>query len=407
MISVYLMKLFAALFFFSMVTAWGASVPLGTELQIRLTTEASSDKPSGSAVTGVVAVPVFVDGALAIPAGTRLDGNTADASRFQAASDQTAERPATLRLQFTKIQEAAGHSKLLFCVLVGVDNARESVDSSGLITGIAQSQTFEAQIDRGIKKLASQYEQFAQILSGVKGAFVKDVDASIDYKPGLDLTVRLTKPLDWNSPSGVVFPVAITPAESLAALVNAEPYRTMALNPPKPSDMTNLMFIGTADQVLAAFHEAGWFAADVLSRSSKMETARALIEDRGYNEAPMSILFLGGRPPDLALQKQNNTFAMRHHIRIWRMQQKFEGEAVWVAAATHDTSITFSPVSRSFTHGIDSHIDLERAKVVNDLLFTKRPRGIALVDRTALPQEASNATGDRLITDGKMAVLQF
>ncbi len=78
-----------------------------------------------------------------------------------------------------------------------------------------------------------------------------------------------------------------------------------------------------------------------------------------------------------------------------------------MAAATHDTSITFSPVSRSFTHGIDPHIDLERAKVVNDLLFTGRVRAIALVARTGLPQDVSNATGDRLISDGRMAVLEF
>ena len=401
------MKLSLLFLPFLTMVAPGAVLPRDTELQVRLTTEASSNQPSGSAIGAVVIVPVFLNGTPVIAAGTRVTGNTADASAFRAASDQTTEQAAAVRLQFTRIEDAAGHAKPLFSVVEGVDNAREAVDSSGLITGIQQSQTVEAQINRGINKLATQYGQFAQILTGIEGALVKPVDASIDYKPGVEITLRLTKPLEWTAGPMNSLPSAITPAEQLAALVNAEPFRTVAQNPPKPSDMTNVMLIGSAEQLQTAFHEAGWFAADVLSGTSKMETARALIEDRGYSEAPMSILFLEGRPPDMAMQKQNDTFAMRHHIRIWRMPQMFQGKPVWVAAATHDTSITFSPASRSFTHGIDPHIDLERAKVVNDLLFMGRARGVALVERTGVPADASNATGDKLISDGRMAVVEF
>ena len=397
---------FASILLFA-ATALGATAPAGTELQLRLTAEVSSEKPPGNPVYAVVVVPVLVNGTPLIAAGTRVIGNTADASRFRAASDQVTEQAATLRVQFTRIEDASGYAKPLFSVVESVDNARESVDETGLITGITQSQTFEGEIDKGINKLASQYGQFAQILSGVKGVFVKQVDASIDFKPGVDVMVRVTKPREWSSRAATVLPAAITPVEPLVALVNAEPFRTVAQNPPKPSDMTNLMFIGTAQQIQTAFHEVGWFPADMLSRSSKMETARALIEDRGYSEAPMSILFLEGRPPDMALQKQNDTFAMRHHIRLWQMPQTFHGKPVWVAAATHDISITFSPASHSFTHQIDAHIDLERAKVVNDLLFTGTARAIALVERDGLPREASNATGDSLITDGRMAVLEF
>ena len=353
--------------------AAAATIPAGTELQARLTTEVSSSNPSGSAVSAVVVVPVFVNGAPVLSAGTRLIGNTADASPFRATSDGVTEQPATLRLQFTRIADTAGQPKPLFSVVIGVDDAREAVDNTGLITGIAQSQTLEAQIDKGISKVASQYGQFAQILSGLKSALVKQVDASINYKPGVDFTLRLTKPLSWTSPVTTGLPAAISPADALASLVNREPFRTVAQNPPNPSDLTNLLFIGTAQEIQAAFHEAGWSPADVLSGSSKMETARALIEDRGYSEAPMSILFLDGRPPDFAIQKQNDTFAMRHHIRIWQRPDLFNGKPVWVAAATHDLSITFSAPSRSFIHRIDSNIDAERAKVVNDLLLRPAP----------------------------------
>ena len=53
-----------------------------------------------------------------------------------------------------------------------------------------------------------------------------------------------------------------------------------------------------------------------------------------------------------------------------------------------------------------SNIDIERAKVINDLLFAGAVRSLALVDRIAdLPTNLSNATGDALKTDGRMAVL--
>ena len=80
---------------------------------------------------------------------------------------------------------------------------------------------------------------------------------------------------------------------------------------------------------------------------------------------------------------------------------------LWVCSATHDTGISFSEENRTFIHKIDSKIDLERAKVVNDLLLTGLVRGLSLVERGGLPPELSNATGDALKTDGSMAVVQF
>ena len=171
--------------------------------------------------------------------------------------------------------------------------------------------------------------------------------------------------------------------------------------------MTNIMFIGTEEELRAAFEKAGWFQPSRLNTASKLETARALIEARGYNEGPMSILLLDGRAPDLAYQKGNNTFAKRHHLRIFRRPETFDGKPVWVCSSTHDTGIDFSDRDRTFIHKIDPDIDKERAKVVNDLLYTGMIRSIALVERPDIPQNATNATGDSLRTDGGMAVLLF
>ena len=165
------------------------------------------------------------------------------------------------------------------------------------------------------------------------------------------------------------------------------------------------MFLGSREQVEAAFIKAGWTTAEELNARSGLETFRAVVENRGYKEAPMSVLLLDGQKPDIVFQKQLNTFAKRHHLRIWKRPDRFQGRAVWVCAATHDIGISFSPENRTFNHDIDSHIDRERAKVVYDLVITGRVNGLALVERPAVPTHTENATGDKIETDGKMAVL--
>ena len=383
------------------------TVPAGAEIQLRLTKEVSSEKPSGQPVSAVVIAPVLVNGSVAVGLGSELTGTTADAHADQPGINGTEEKPATLRLLLTNIRAKDGPSKSISCVVEGIDNARESIDQSGLVIGIKASQTFSSLADQGVTKLSSKYGELGQIVSGIKSASVKEADPSIDYKPGVELTVKLTSALTLPPPTSASTPPSITPIDTLMALVVQQPYRTTALKPPNPSDMTNLMFIGSKDVVEAAFKEAGWFASDPLGRASSTQTAQAIVEDRGYSEAPMSVLTLNGKPPDMTFEKQNNTFASRHHIRVWQAAQTFDGKPVFVAAATHDIKIYFSKTSRSITHGIDPDIDKERLKVFNDMLFTGRVQATAVIDRPSIPKDISNATGDHLQTDDKIAVLEF
>ena len=388
------------------LNAFSISIPAGTEVQLRLTTEVSSDKPSGQAVSAMVIAPVLINNAPTIGFGAQLNGTTADTHANVPGANGTAEQPATVRIQFTTIQPKGGATQPISCVLEGVDNARESVDQSGLITGIKASQTFTSLADDGINKLSEKSGQFGELLAGIKGAIVKKANPSIVYKPGVEFAVKLTKPLEWSA-SPQPLPSAIAPAATLQAIVQAAPFRTQALKPPSPSDLTNLMFIGTKEQVQTAFKDAGWFASDPQGHASTFKTAQAIIENDGYDEAPMSVLTLGGKPPDFTFEKQNNTFASRHHIRLWELPQTFDGKPVFVAAATHDIKIYFSQTSRSITHGIDPNIDNERTKVTNDMLFANHVAATALVDRPQVPADISNATGDKLQTDKKISVMEL
>jgi hypothetical protein len=95
----------------------------------------------------------------------------------------------------------------------------------------------------------------------------------------------------------------------------------------------------------------------------------------------------------------------RHHLRIWLRPDQYDGRPVWVVAATHDMGISFSEANGTFIHRIDSSIDREREKVANDLILAGHVASILMVDRSAIPQHAQNATGDNLVTDGKIKVL--
>jgi len=380
-----------------------AEIPKGTELQIRLTTaiNTSSAKPKQT-FEGVVIAPVVIGASVVLAAGVKVSGHIQNVTAAVQPDDQ-----AVLELGFDQISDSAGHKANLSAKLVGIDNAREAVDAAGKITGIIASQTGSGRMDQGINKVAAQYPGLADLLGAIKQTVVKPADPNIDYEPGVEMTIQLTGPLTWSAAAGGFNVKSIEPADGLSRLVNSEPFRTVAEKPPRPSDMTNLMFLGSGQDIENAFQKAGWSAAAQLNSKSKLETFRAMAEQRGYQEAPVSTLLLEGRSPDLVFEKLNNTFAARHHLRIWRRPGLFQGKEVWVCAATHDIGIDYSEQDRNFIHKVDTHIDHERAKVVSDLLFTGLVQGLALVERPDVPTQLVNATGDALETDGKMAVLSF
>jgi hypothetical protein len=121
----------------------------------------------------------------------------------------------------------------------------------------------------------------------------------------------------------------------------------------------------------------------------------------------MSVLLLDGKEPVLAYAKTLNTFFSRHHLRIYAQSGEFRGKSLFTSTATYDSGIGFSVAAKTFIHVINENIDEERGKVIDDLLMTGCVDGVAYIDRPWVPRDASNATGDRLRTDGRLAVLEM
>ena len=397
------MKWVLAIGFVLPILAAGAVVPAGAEVEVRLTTKLASDSSKvGDAVEATVIRPVIVDGQILIAAGSTVRGKVTEVKPVAKAEDR-----AQVGVAFQELAAPGAKAVKLAAVLKKVDNARETVDDKGRVVGILASETMSSRMDQGISRVAERYKGLADLLGATKGAIVKQSNAEIDYEPGVEMTLRLTSDLTATPVEGGPAVAGVPDEDALTKLVLGQPFRSQAASPPKPSDMTNLMYIGSQEQVEAAFRAAGWSPAAALSHQTALETFRAVAEMRGYKEAPMSILILDGQKPALVFQKQNNTFAMRHHLRVWARPSTYQGKPVWVCAATHDIGIDFSAENRTFIHKIDSNIDAERAKVVSDLLLTGKVKGLSLVERPDVPKQSQNATGDNLVTDGAMAVLLF
>jgi LssY C-terminus len=386
--------------------ATAASVPIGTELHIRLTNRISSaDAKEGAPVGAVLIAPVVVGGQIILPPGAQLTGVM---KGVQSAAADPKKAPA-LELEFKRITFETERDDLAARVS-GVDNAKEHVDDKGMITGTPASQMYTARMNRGIEKMSGndRLSGLAGILETAKKVLVSDADPDIAYDAGVEMTLTTTAVLNVARPSaGVATEVRAIPNDAaLASLVSHLPLRALATDR-RPSDITNLVFIGSQEKLTSAFQAAGWSTAAQLNGLSKFATTLAMIEQRGYKEAPVSVLLIDGRPPDLVYQKQNNTFDGRHHVRIWRRPGDFDGQAVWVCTATHDIGISYSDREGTFIHRIDPNIDGERAKVVNDLIFERKLDSLALVARDGIPADAQNATGDPLHTDGQVAMVRL
>jgi len=385
------------------VAALSAEIPAGSILSIRLKSKVSTrDSKPKDPVEAVVIAPLLVGDSVAVHQGVLVRGAVKSVKNSSGLDDRAA-----LEIEFMEMRDASGASAKIEARLTDVDNARESVDEKGVIIGILAGQTISGRLDKGIEKMQNRIAGFAKLLSTVKSAMLKEADPEITFEPGVEMQITLLKPVRWAGKTPGPSVGAAPDPDELYRLVNSQPLQTLAQSPPKPSDITNLMFVGTAEEIKAAFQAAGWTEAAPLNGVTKYETFRAIAESRGYKEAPMSVLLLEGQKPDMDFEKLLNTFAMRHHLRIWKRSAAYAGKPVWVCAATHDIGIDLSQEQRTFIHKIDSYIDKERAKVVSDLVFTGKVKAVALVDRPLAPRETMNATGDKVLTDGAMAVVMF
>ncbi len=393
---------------FAGLHALAESVSVGTRLEIRLQQPISSyATQKGTKISGVLVAPLTERGEMLLPLGTTVEGSVVAVRKVGLG---VVHETARIQLQFDRVVLADGESVPLECKIVEVENARESVDAQGRIQGIRSTATLSNRASGLVGSLAFGDPIAAIFTTAASASVLRFSEPEISLPAGAELIAELTAPIVLPKMDPILVPpIATTPADKadLLKLVEELPFRTYTDKSHIPSDVTNLIFIGSADEVQRAFAASDWVKVDSLTAESTYATIRSVAENQGYKSAPMSTLLLGGQPPAYAYAKTLNTFSKRHHLRIWASSLPWEGQTVWTSSSTHDTGIGFSKKNKTFIHLIDSHIDNERAKVVNDLIFTGCVSNVQLVARSWIPKDAKNGTGEDLITDGRIAVLQL
>ena len=176
-------------------------------------------------------------------------------------------------------------------------------------------------------------------------------------------------------------------------------------------DPLNLVVVGGLGDAFPAFARRGWRPTEEKWAGSIMKMVTSALSGERYRYAPVSDLYLFGRPQDLALQRARSTIHQRNHLRLWLSPLRFHGKQVWVGQISRDIGSRLTIHSPTLTtHKIDPDVDLARNALVQDLLYSENLAQIGFVKGVgAAPKSAPrrNLTTDPYFTDGLRSVLVF
>jgi hypothetical protein len=173
----------------------------------------------------------------------------------------------------------------------------------------------------------------------------------------------------------------------------------------RAGDPVNVALVGTCGEVVHAFRAAGWYPADPIRLRTALRIAGSVAFDRPYPEAPVSDLYLFGRPQDLAFQRPaGKSPRTRHHVRFWCAGEAGDGRRLWLGAATFDSSVGRSSTTGRITHHIAPCVDAERDTVAGDLERAGRLARLEPIPDFNPARNGRNGGGDCYCTDGSLVV---
>lgn len=381
-------------------------VPAGTRLHIRLATSVGTyATTAGTPVSAFLIAPVSVNGATLLPAGSTLSGRVTSVRRVGMGF---VHETAAMNLEFNRLTLPAGQAMPVSTRIAQVDNSREQVGPKGLIRGVRTTSSLSYRVC-GYMKTALLWHFHARLAFwAIKTLVVQLPEPEIYYPPGVEFTLVSTEPMHLKLPDeSEERPLSEVESADLAGLVAGMPARAYAPASKRPSDFINTGLIGSRDEVAAAFAAAGWTQARPATFRSRASGVRALAEGRGFHALPMSTQLVNNTEADMSWEKDLNDLSKRHHIRVWKQPANWHGQEVWIGAATRDVELAYLRPGQALTHRIAENVDEEREKIVDDLAFTSCVETVNWFDRPGFPRSTRNATGDLMVTDGRMALIHL
>jgi hypothetical protein len=373
----------------------------GSLLEARLNAATGSgiSRP-GDRVSATIIAPVYADGRMIIPQEAVISGHVQRVVRLGLGLKHLT---AALSYQFDTLHLPAGEVISISTSLTEVETAKEHVSRDGIVHGSSPTANVSSSLATYAWPLLYAAPIAGMPVMAVKFLIARSPDSEIYFPAGTELILRVTESVRIPETANSIRVARFTPDEIAEVHRILESYPNQrAEKGGKPSDLMNILLLGNTQQIDRAFRAAGWSGAERTSPMSIYRMYHCLVERRGYKKAPMGKLTLNGTPADAAYQKSLNTFSRRHHLRLWKDP---EHPDVWLSAATEDTAIRVERLH--LTHSIDPRIDDERAKVVNDLVFTGCVESAALLPRSTVPRTLNENGEGVLITDGSIAVLRL
>jgi len=176
-------------------------------------------------------------------------------------------------------------------------------------------------------------------------------------------------------------------------------------------DPLNLVIVGGQEDAFPALARRGWQPTEETWSGSVIKMINSALAGERYRYAPVSPLYLYGRPQDLALQRARDNIHQRNHLRLWVSPMRFRGKPVWVGQVSRDIGSRLTIHSPYLTtHKIDPDVDEARTALTEDMAYAQNLAAIGLVKGVgAAPKDAprENLTTDPYYTDGFRAVLIF
>ena len=380
---------------------WAQELPAGTRLEARLWTATGSHiSRCGDPIEATIIAPVSIHGRILVPQGATLFGSVTEADAIGLGLRRLT---ASLSYDFHTLRLAGGETVAINTQLIEVETAKEHVDRLGTVHGIHPIVSLSSSLSFYTFPFLVIDPAVGAPIWAIKDLIAPSADPEILFPAGTELILRTVTAAQLpalHRPFARAKPLSPGETAEVAQLLKHSAQR--AYNGDQPSDMVNVLLIGSRAQIDRAFQASGWARAQRRSVMSLYRIYHALSNRHGYPRAPMNTLRLNGVPSAFVHQKSLDTVEKRHHVRFWQ----YPGRAdVWLSTAAEDVGFRFELAH--WTHYTDPQIDSERAKVVNDLAFTGCVSAAGLLSRPAGEPHPDPKAKHPIITDGEVAVIQL
>ena len=197
--------------------------------------------------------------------------------------------------------------------------------------------------------------------------------------------------------------------DGLLAWIESQPAFVTNNDGTKTGDPLNLVIIGTPEALWPAFLRMGWDPTAALTAGSAVKTGIFGVFGGAWRHAPISDLYVYGRPQDIALQKVRSNIHYRNHLRLWEAPVTYRGLPVAIGQISRDIGSRLTSKSPTLTtHRIDPDVDETRASLLQDFLWGQSLAVFGWaggVGEISIDEPRGNLTGDPFFTDGRRAVM--